>query len=108
MKKILLLNLIVFSLLSLPLVLLASSTPARTLPQTADLVGVMQTVANWLFTILMAAAAISIVAAAFMFIGSGGDSEKMATARTWVLYALVGVLVALLAQVLVNFVDSMI
>jgi hypothetical protein len=56
----------------------------------------------------MAAAAIAIVAAAFMFVGSAGDSDKMSTARKWVMYALVGVLVALLAQVLVNFVDNMI
>ena len=111
MKKSLLLNLIVFSLLLTPMLVLGTSstpTPARELPESADLVGVLKTITNWLFTILMAGAAIAIVAAAFLFISSGGDSEKMGTARTWVLYALIGVLVALLAQVLVNFVDNMI
>ncbi len=78
----------------------------RTLPRDADLIGILILIANWLFTILMALAAISIVAAAFIFISSGGDSEKLNTARNWVIYALIGVLVALLAQVLVNFIDS--
>lgn len=108
MKKTLLLNLIVFGMLLSPLVILGAAEAPRSLPTSADLVGTLQTIANWLFTLLMAAAAISIVIAAFLFIGSGGDSEKMATARNWVIYALVGVLVALLAQILVNFVDSLV
>lgn len=105
MKKTLLLSIIALSVLSVPFLGLAQD---RTLPETADLVAVMKTIANWLFTILMAAAAISIVAAGFTFLSSGGDADKLATARNWVIYALVGVLVALLAQVLVNFVDNMI
>ncbi len=112
MKKILILNLLIFSFIFLPLFVgvvgATDDSQMRTLPDTADLVGTLKLIANWLFTILMALAAIAIIGAAFMFIGSQGDEEKMKTARTWVLYALIGVLVALLAQVLVNFIDDMV
>ncbi len=113
MKKIFL-GLVLFSMLFTPMLAVnATTTPdasddLRTLPEDADLIGILRLIANWLFTILMALAAISIVAAAFVFISSGGDSEKLNTARNWVIYALIGVLVALLAQVLVNFIDNMV
>lgn len=48
------------------------------------------------------AAIIMIVWAGFRYITSGGDSNKVATAKNTLIYALVGIIVAALAQLLVN------
>ena len=49
------------------------------------------------------AAIIAIIIAGLKYITSGGDSNKVASAKNTLIYALVGVVVAVLAQLLVNF-----
>jgi hypothetical protein len=49
-------------------------------------------------------AIISIILAGFKYITSGGDSNKVGNAKQTLIYALVGVLVAALAQILVHFI----
>lgn len=50
------------------------------------------------------AAVIMIIVGGFKYITSGGDSSSTASAKNTILYALVGLIVAVLAQVLVRFV----
>lgn len=50
------------------------------------------------------AAVIAIIIAGFKYITSGGDSGKVANAKSTLIYALVGLVVAALAQFLVHFV----
>lgn len=50
------------------------------------------------------AAIIMIVLAGLKYITSGGDSGSIASAKTSLIYALVGVVIVVLAQVLVQFV----
>jgi hypothetical protein len=58
-----------------------------------------------LITILVGIiAVIMIIINGFRFITSGGDSNAVASARNGIIYALVGLVVAALAQVLVRFV----
>jgi uncharacterized membrane protein YuzA (DUF378 family) len=45
-----------------------------------------------------------IVISAFRFITSGGDSNRVSSARSTLIYALIGVAVAALAQLLIHFV----
>ena len=52
--------------------------------------------------IVGAAAIIMIVWSGYKYITSGGDSNKVTTAKNTLIYALVGVFIAVLAQVLVN------
>lgn len=52
------------------------------------------------------AAVIAIILSGFKYITSGGDSSKVSSAKSALIYALVGFVVAALAQVLVNFVLS--
>lgn len=52
------------------------------------------------------ASVIGILAASLRMITSGGDSQAVASARSGVLYCLIGVAIAALAQVLVMFVLS--
>jgi hypothetical protein len=56
--------------------------------------------------VLGAVAVLMMIIGGFKFITSGGDSNKVASARNTIIYALVGLVVAALAQVLVHFVLS--
>jgi hypothetical protein len=64
----------------------------------------IDTAVNLLSIIIGAAAVIMILFSGFRYIISGGDSTKIATAKGGLLYALIGVLIAALAQFLVHFV----
>lgn len=66
---------------------------------------ILYNVTNWLFTILLVIAAIFIIIAAYMFVTASGDPDKTKTARNFVLYALIGVLVAFGARGLVWLVE---
>jgi hypothetical protein len=62
---------------------------------------------NSMFIILLVVAAISIVIAGVFFVTAQGDPDKVAKARQFVLYALIGVLVAFAAKGLILLVVSM-
>ena len=68
----------------------------------------LDNITNWAFTILMAVAALFIIFAAFEFITAKGEPEKVKSAREYVLYALVGVVVALLARGLVQLIETIV
>ncbi len=51
-----------------------------------------------------AAGVIMIIIGSFKYITSGGDSGKVGNAKTTILYALIGLVIAVLAQMLVRFV----
>lgn len=61
-------------------------------------------ITDMLKIILYATAGLFIIFAAFTFITAAGDPEKVKTARMYVLYALTGVLVAVIAGGLVDLV----
>ena len=73
-----------------------------------NLMGALNSIVNWLFTVLLIVAVIFILIAAFNFITAAGDPEKVKTARQFVIYALIGVVVALLARGLITFVQNVI
>jgi len=111
MKRILLAvflaNLLALPLLALPAISLAQEAwPAIESPQ--DLIDILDTIARWLMTIVFIIAAIFIVVAAYKFVTSGGDPIQVTSARQAILYALVGVAVALLAWGIVQVVKSII
>lgn len=74
----------------------------------ADPMRTLSNVLNWLFTILIAFAGIMIVIAAFYFVTASGNPETVAKARQFVIYALIGVVVALLARGMIWLVSRMI
>jgi hypothetical protein len=61
----------------------------------------LNSIINWLFILLLITAVIFIIIAAFYFVTASGNPEQTAKARNFVLYALVGVLVAFLARGLI-------
>jgi hypothetical protein len=104
MKKTLL-AVTLFSLFALPMVILAQiESPPMGPTSASGVIAIVNTITNWIFTIFLAAAVIFIIMAAVQFLTSGGDPGKVANARNSLLYALVGVAVAVLAKALIALV----
>lgn len=69
-------------------------------------VGVVLTVVKWFYTIIFIVAIAMILLAAFHFVTSKGDAAKTKTAKSELLYAIIGIAVALLSYGIVSFVQS--
>lgn len=66
----------------------------------------IETIIN-IFSILVGVTSvIMIIVGGFQYITSGGDSGKVGTAKNTILFAIVGLVIVALAQVIVNFVLS--
>lgn len=75
--------------------------------QTTDLfgtAGTFSTITNVLLFIIGAIAVIMIVIGGLRYVISGGDSSQITAAKNTILYAIVGIIVAILAYAAVNFV----
>lgn len=66
--------------------------------------GIFQTVTNVLLFIIGAVSVIMLIIGGIRYVVSGGDSGAVTSAKNTILYAIVGIVVALLAYALVNFV----
>ena len=80
---------------------------ARGTDQTSDLfgsTGVFRTITNVLLFILGAISVIMIIIGGLRYVISGGNSTSVTEAKNTILYAIVGVIVALLAYAIINFV----
>jgi len=62
------------------------------------IIGIITQLINWLFIVLLVLAVLFIIMAAFSYLTAGGDEEKVAAAHKKVIYAVVAVAVAFLAQ----------
>lgn len=71
-------------------------------------VGLMSTIANWMFGILLALAVVFLVWAAFLYLTSSGDSAKTEKAKNIIVYAIVAIVVAVLAKGIVIVVQSLV
>lgn len=107
MRKIILTS-ILASLLVVPILVSAATVPPQTTLPDKSVDVILESVANWLFSILLIISAIIIVIAGIMFVSSGGDPEKVSSARNLILYAVIGIIVAALAKGLVAIVKSMV
>ena len=112
MKKILL-SLMTIGLLAVPILGLAWTTGATNVTKVnsapnLDVMNALNNIINWLFTILLVVAAIFIIVAAYYFVTAAGAPEKVEMARNFVLYALIGVLVAFLARGLVLLIGKIV
>ncbi len=61
-------------------------------------VGLICTVVNWLFTFLIVLTILFIIVAAFIYVTAGGDPEKVRGATGWIIYAVVAIVIAVLAK----------
>ena len=80
---------------------------ARGQDQTTELfgqTGIFRTITNVLLFILGAISVIMIIIGGLRYVISGGNSTAVTAAKNTILYAIVGVIVALLAYAIINFV----
>ncbi|MEP6710457.1 MAG: hypothetical protein ABJA64_01945 [Candidatus Saccharibacteria bacterium] len=66
--------------------------------------GIFSTITNTLLFILGAISVIMIIIGGLRYVISGGDSTAVTAAKNTILYAIVGVIVAVLAYAIINFV----
>lgn len=93
--------------LSLPIVIGAQQPTTPTLP-TVDLLSTLEKIATLLFWILLTLAIVAIVWAGILFVTAGGKAEQVEQARHIILYAIVGIIIALLAYGIRSFLLSQI
>jgi len=80
---------------------------ARGTDQQADLFGadgIFTTITNVLLFIIGAISVIMLIIGGIRYVVSGGDSGAVTSAKNTILYAVVGIVVAILAYAIVNFV----
>ena len=80
---------------------------ARGSDQTADLfgsTGVFKTITNVLLYVLGAISVIMIIIGGLRYVISGGNSTNVTAAKNTILYAIVGVIIAILSYAIINFV----
>ncbi len=66
--------------------------------------GIFRTITNVLLFLIGAISVIMLIIGGIRYVVSGGDSTAVANAKNTILYAIVGVVVAILAYAVVNFV----
>lgn len=71
-------------------------------------INIVARAANWLLYTVVALAIIFIVYAGFLYLTSGGNDEKIVVARKYITYAIVGVVIALVARGIVMLVQTFI
>jgi hypothetical protein len=82
---------------------------ARGTDQSADLfgaTGVFTTISNVLLFLVGAISVIMIIIGGLRYVISGGNSSNVTAAKNTILYAIVGLIVAILAFAIINFVVS--
>jgi hypothetical protein len=72
--------------------------------QDAGLTGTIKDIVNILSVVVGIVAVIMIIVGGFRYITSGGSSEKVTAAKNTLLYAIIGLVIVALAQVIVRFV----
>jgi hypothetical protein len=72
--------------------------------QDTGLQGIIKTAVNILSIIVGIVAVIMIIVGGFRYITSGGNAERVKSAQNTILYAIIGLVVVALAQVIVRFV----
>ena len=76
----------------------APSSPITSVQGLAGATGLFCVIINWLFYLLLVAAVVFVLIAAFKYLTAAGDPEKVKSAGSTLLYAAIAVVVALIAK----------
>jgi hypothetical protein len=79
--------------------------PASSIDTPEEVIGILQKITNWMFTIFLTVAAAMIIYAAFIYLTSGGG-EGVEKAHSMILYAAIAIVVATLSRSLVLLVKN--
>ena len=75
-----------------------TATPGKISGATCCLMSAISNITNWIFLIFMGVAVIMVIIGGFFMVTSAGNPEQFGKGRTLVIYALIGVIIALLAK----------
>lgn len=64
------------------------------------------TIVNWIYTIFFGVAFISIVISGYYFVTAGGDPTKITTAKNFLLWAIIGIVVVSMALGLIKWIEK--
>lgn len=100
------------AIIALPLLAAAQTTIIQPTAPTGDplqkLFAILNTLTNWLLTGLIVLAGLFVVYAAYNYLTSGGDAEKIGKAKDTLIYAAVAVAIGLLAKVIVGIAQALV
>jgi len=77
-------------------------------PSDIDAVDVIPSMIEWAFGFLLATTVLMLIFAAYLFITSMGNPERIVTARRWVTYALIGLAIAVISRGLIALVGRLV
>lgn len=92
----------------LPLTAFAQTPLPTVVTSYSGVIGVINTIGNWMFGILLALAVIFIVYAAFLYLTAAGDEKKIGQAKDIIIYAVVAIVVAVLAKGIILVAQSLV
>lgn len=108
MKKKLVAAVSLVALAGFALPVFAQDTPTEPITSFDDIIELIDTVASWLFTIILALAVVMLLYAAFLWLTASGDEDKVSTARKVLIYALIGIAIAFIAKGLVALIQELV
>ncbi len=101
----------IFSTIFLGIVLMSGSATAEVVEipnplKSNNFAELLANILQFLFILSLPVGSLMIIFAAFTFLTSAGDPEKLTTARKTIIYAFVGIIILFLSQAIVNLLIS--
>jgi amino acid transporter len=79
-----------------------SLTPTAKAPPSTNPLELLAVIIKWLFGFLIVVVVLMVMISAYMFVTAGGNPEQVGKARNWLVYALIGLAIGVLARGLVE------
>jgi len=92
----------------LPFIAAAQSPPEATVTDLNDITAIAQKITSWARIMFFVLAGLFLVFAAFKFLTSGGDEDKIKGAKNALIYAIIAIVVALIATGVATFLKNVI
>ena len=83
-----------------------AAAPIPNISNYSDVIRVVNTASDWLYGILLSLAVLFVIYAAYRFLNAAGDPKALETAKMQILYAIIAVVVAVLAKTLIGLVSN--
>lgn len=83
-----------------------TSPPGAVVTSIGDIMRIVETAVNWAFSLILILAVLFIFYSAWLYMTAGGNPEKVESAKKNLLYAVVGIVIALLARSIIALVRN--
>jgi len=83
-------------------------SPSPTQPPALEVNDIMENIISYMYGFIIVVVVLMAMISAYMFVTAGGNPEQVTKARNWLMYALIGLAIAVLARGVVTLVLTMI